>query len=198
MGVALPRHMESRAKVLGHSAHQMLVPFPIGAFGLSIVFDACYAFTGRREHAKAARQALDFGLLTSAVAIPFGLVDLLAVEPHTRAKRVGIAHALGNAAMLGLFATSRLKRTCDRAPASARWLSGSAFALSGVTAWLGGELVSRHRIGVDDEAEENATSSLSKHNGRRAEERLLSSESASPTVGLRGEPEVVRVPRPVE
>ena len=112
--------MESRVKVLGHSAHQMLVPFPIGAFGLSVAFDAYYTLKGRPEHAKAARQALDFGLLTSAVAIPVGLVDLLAIEPQTRAKRVGFAHALGNVAMLGLFATSRLKRTCDQAPASAR------------------------------------------------------------------------------
>lgn len=183
--------MESRVKVFGHSAHQMLVPLPIGAFAVSLAFDAAYAFTKRREYATAARAAIDFGLLTSAVAAPVGMVDLIAVEPGTRAKRVGIAHALGNAVMLGLFATSRLMRTCGGAPASAprqaRWLSGSAFMLSGVTAWLGGELVSRHAIGVDDDAAEDTHSSLSKkarqahalHAGRTLSSRdVVRAESA--------------------
>ena len=41
-----------------------------------------------------------------------------------------------------------------------------AFVLAGVTAWLGGELVDRLGVGVDDGANVNAPSSLRGH--RRA------------------------------
>lgn len=150
--------MESRAKFLGHPIHQMLIPFPLGAFALSIAMDAAHIRTGRREHERAAVNALDFGLVTAALAAPFGLVDWLQIEPNSRAKGIGAWHALGNAMVVGLFATSRLMRLCDRRSKSAKWVSGSAFLLSGATAWLGGELVVRHRIGVQDGLEQEPTS----------------------------------------
>lgn len=150
--------MESRAKFLGHPIHQMLIPFPLGAFALSIAMDAVHSRTGRREHQRAAVNALDFGLVSAALAAPFGLVDWLQIEPNSRAKRVGAWHALGNAVVVGLFATSRLMRLCDSRPKSAKWVSGSAFLLSGATAWLGGELVVRHQIGVHDRPQQDRPS----------------------------------------
>lgn len=140
--------MESRAKVLGHPAHQMLVTFPIGALGLSVAADVLHAATGARKFADAATLALDFGLMTAAVAAPLGLIDWLAIPRGTRAKRIGSWHALGNAAMLGLFAGSRWLRARGPSPLDAKYLSGMGLALSGVAAWLGGELVVRHGIGV--------------------------------------------------
>jgi uncharacterized membrane protein len=161
--------MESRIKVFGHPAHQLMTPFPIGALGLSIVMDACYSISGNRQHLNTARHALDFGLVSGLLAAPFGLIDLLAVQSGTRAKRVGSAHGLGNVAMLGLFATSRLMRRGNRASAAARWISGSAFVLSGITAWLGGELVVRHGIGISDKV-------------RRPEPKALVAPSEVPTL----------------
>jgi uncharacterized membrane protein len=164
--------MESRAKILGHPVHQMLITFPIGGFGFSVVGDALHTYSGRREHAEAARQALNFGLATAAVAVPFGLVDWLAIDRGTRAKRIGLWHALGNVAMLGLFATSRLLRRRGSAPRSAKWLAGSGLMLGGVTAWLGGELVVRHGIGVHDRIGQDARSSLAGARPSSAERRL--------------------------
>ncbi len=161
--------MESRAKILGHAGHQMLVPLPLGALALSVVMDACYTVTGNQQHARVARQALDFGLLGAAVAVPFGVVDFLAIPPGTRAKRVGVGHAVGNLVMLGLFATSRLLRRGDPECAAARGLSAAAFLASGVAAWLGGELVSRHAIGISDDNGPNVPSSLSHLPARKPE-----------------------------
>ncbi len=31
--------MESRAKILGHPIHQMLIPFPLGLLATGVVFD---------------------------------------------------------------------------------------------------------------------------------------------------------------
>jgi uncharacterized membrane protein len=153
--------MESRAKILGHAGHQMLVPLPLGALALSVVMDACYTVTGNHQHALTARRALDFGLAGAAVAVPFGVVDFLAIPSGTRAKRVGVGHAVGNLVMLGLFATSRLLRRGDPGCAAARGLSAAAFVASGVAAWLGGELVSRHAIGISEGSGLNAPGTLS-------------------------------------
>jgi uncharacterized membrane protein len=145
--IALGRSMESRAQLLGHPVHQMLVAFPIGAFGVSVTSDALHAWRDQRKYEDAATLALDFALVSASVAAPFGLIDWLAIPSRTRAKRVGLWHALGNAALIGTFATSRwLRSRGDKR--RAHWLSGAGLLLSVVTAWLGGELVNRHGIGV--------------------------------------------------
>jgi uncharacterized membrane protein len=147
MGIAPAGAMESRTQLLGHPVHQMLVAFPLGAFGLSITGDVLDAWRGERKFGDAAKLALDFGLVTAAVAAPFGLIDWLAIRPRTRAKRVGLWHAVGNAALLGIFGTSRWLRARGDLR-RARWVSGAGLLLSGATAWLGGELINRHGIGI--------------------------------------------------
>lgn len=138
----------------------MLIPFPLGAFGFSIAMDACHTATGRREHAAAARRALDFGLASALLAAPFGVMDYLGITPGTRAKRIGALHAAANVLMLGCFATSRVLRARDVESKLARGLSASAFLVSGVAAWLGGELVTKHAIGVSSYAHQDAPHSL--------------------------------------
>jgi uncharacterized membrane protein len=151
--------MESRTQLFGHPVHQMLVTFPIGAFGVAVTSDALYAWRHERKFQNAATLALDFGLVTAAVAAPFGLVDWLAIRPGTRAKRVGLWHALGNTALLGIFGSSRWLRSRGDVR-RANWLSGAGLLLSGVTAWLGGELINRHGIGVHRQIGLDAPSSL--------------------------------------
>ncbi len=152
--------MESRIKVFGHPLHQLVVPFPIGAFGLSVLMDACYSFTGNKEHLTTARRALDFGLVTAVAAVPIGAADLAAIKPGTRAQRIGVAHGLANLTMVGLFATSRYLRRNKEASVAARCIAASAFVVSGVAAWLGGELVVRHGIGVSDRAKRDDPAAL--------------------------------------
>jgi uncharacterized membrane protein len=152
--------MESRVKLLGHAVHPMLVMFPLGAFGFSVTSDLLHGWSGERRHAEAATLALDFGLAASLAAAPVGFIDWIAVKPRSRAKRVGLWHALGNGAVLGLFAASRWLRSSRRVPAAARWLSAGGFLLTGVTAWLGAELVERHGVGVPGKDAEDAPSSL--------------------------------------
>jgi hypothetical protein len=38
--------MESRAKILGHPIHQMLIPFPLGLLGTAVIFDIIYLIWG--------------------------------------------------------------------------------------------------------------------------------------------------------
>lgn len=154
--------MESKAKLLGHPIHQMLVVFPLGLLATSVVFDLVAFAFGRSSMGVVAYWMMAAGLLGGLVAAPFGWVDWNAIPKGTRAKAVGLMHGLGNVVVLLLFAASWwLRRADPEAPtmmASALSLAGAA--LAAVTAWLGGELVARLGIGVYDDASVDAPSSL--------------------------------------
>ena len=145
----------------------MMVAFPLGAFGLAVSSDALRGGRRNRLYEYTAARAIDFGLASAALAAPFGLVDWLSIPDGTRAKRVGLWHALGNVALLGLFGGSRWLRA--RGDRRAPWRAGAGMLLGGVTAWLGGELINRHGVGISDSPGLQAPSSLSRRaNSARA------------------------------
>ncbi len=167
--------MESKAKILGHPAHQILIPFPFGLLATSVIFDVVYLVWGNPTMAAVAYWMIIAGIIGGLVAAPFGLVDYLAIPQGTRAKSVGLIHGAGNVVVLLLFAVSWwLRYGAAPAPAPsapstlALVLSFGGFALAGLTGWLGGELVDRLGVGVDDGAHLNSPNSLS---GRAAREQ---------------------------
>lgn len=160
--------MESKARLFGHPIHQMLVVFPLGMLGGSIVFDLLgHVMDSPMLHVVAYYLILG-GLIAGVIAAPFGTIDWLAIPSGTRAKSVGALHAGGNVLVLALFAASAwLRRNDPPAPtAIAETLSFGGVALSLVTAWLGGELVDRLGVGVSDGANLNAPSSLRRRDAR--------------------------------
>lgn len=157
--------VESRAKAVGHGIHPMLIVFPLGLLATAVIFDILYLITGRAGFQISAAYTIATGVIGGVVAAVFGLIDWRAIPSGTRAKRVGAAHGLGNAAVLLLFAVSWLLRVGagDWVPsAAALILSFAGIILAGGTAWLGGELVERLGIGVSPSAGVNAPSSLSR------------------------------------
>ena len=155
--------MESRAKVLGHSLHQMLIVFPLGVLGMAVVFDLIHLATGETEWARVSYWMIAAGVISGLLAAPPGLIDWLAIPSGTRAKAIGLWHGLGNVVVLVMFAVSWFLRRPDyeHPGAVALGLSIGGFALSGVTAWLGGELVDRLGVAVDSGAHLNSPNSLS-------------------------------------
>lgn len=160
--------MESRARLLGHPVHQMLVVFPLGLLGGSVVFDLLDHVTDSGLMPVVAYYLILAGLVAGLAAAPFGAIDWLAIPSGTRAKSVGALHAAGNIVVLALFAISAWRRHDNPALPGvlAQLLSFGAAALSLITAWLGGELVDRHGVGVSDGANLNATSSLDARRAR--------------------------------
>ncbi|HEX5706391.1 MAG TPA: DUF2231 domain-containing protein [Pyrinomonadaceae bacterium] len=155
--------MESKAKVLGHPLHQILIPFPFGLLATAVIFDVIYLVWGNATMATVAYWMIIAGIVGGLVAAPFGLIDWLAIPKGTRAKSVGALHGLGNVFVLLLFAGSWLmRRDAPEVPDTlALLLSFAGLALAGATGWLGGELVDRHAVGVDDGAHLNSPHSLS-------------------------------------
>lgn len=156
--------MESKTKLFGHPVHPMLIVFPLGLLSTAVVFDALYLSTRRTALATVAYWNLVAGIVGALAAAPFGLRDWLAIPEGTRAKSVGQWHGLGNTLASGLFGASWLLRRRDphyRPTTAAFALSTIAMLMSLVTAWLGGELVDRLGVGVDEGAHLNSPSSLS-------------------------------------
>jgi uncharacterized membrane protein len=155
--------MESKARLLGHPIHQMMVVFPLGLLGASVVFDLLYRGLDNPTMAVVSHYMIAGGLIAGLLAAPFGSIDWLAIPSGTRAKSVGALHAIGNVVVLALFAGSWwLRREAPDAPSMlAHALSFGGALLSLVTAWLGGELVDRLGVGVSDGANLDAPSSLS-------------------------------------
>jgi uncharacterized membrane protein len=171
--------MESKAKALGHPIHQMLIPFPFGLLATAVIFDVVYLVWGNPAMATVAYWMIVAGIVGGLAAAPFGLIDYLAIPRGTRARSVGLVHGLGNVVVLLLFAASWWLRygtpdaAASHSPSTlALALSFAGFALAGLTGWLGGELVDRHGVGVDDGAHLDSPHSLS---GRPAGDKAAGS-----------------------
>ena len=154
--------MESRAKLFGHPIHQMLIVFPLGLLATALLFDVVKLVTGNGFWSELSYWMIAAGVVAGLVAAPFGLVDWLAIPWGTRAKKIGGIHGAGNVIVIGLYGLSWLMRTgspaSPEAPALVMAFLGGGLAL--ITGWLGGELVDRLAVGVDEGAHLNAPSSL--------------------------------------
>jgi uncharacterized membrane protein len=155
--------MEAKAKLFGHPVHQMLIVLPLGVLAMSLFFDVIALVTGEAKLHEAAFYMIAAGVISGLVAAVFGLIDFLAVPAGTRAKRIGAMHGIGNVIVVLLFAVGWFIRRDEpaRPETVAIALSAAAAGLAIVTGWLGGELVGRLGVGVDDGAHLDAPSSLS-------------------------------------
>jgi uncharacterized membrane protein len=154
--------MESRVKLAGHPVHQMLIVFPLGLLATAVFFDVIFLVTDSPAWTMAAFYMIGVGVLTGLAAAVPGAIDWLAIPRGTRAKRIGLVHGAGNVVLVALFAVSWfLRRDQPADPPTGAVVAGLLGAgLSVVTGWLGGELVNRLGVGVDDGAHLDAPSSL--------------------------------------
>lgn len=155
--------MQSRTKLVGHPIHPMLIVFPLGLLATSLIFDIIYLASGEGRWANVSEYMIGAGVLGGLLAAIFGLMDWLTIPNGTRAKSVGLWHGLGNVVVVLLFILSWFLRLPAPAtpPVAAIVLSFLGVGLALVTGWLGGELVDRLGVGIDDNANVNAPSSLS-------------------------------------
>jgi uncharacterized membrane protein len=154
--------MEAKAKLLGHPVHQMLIVFPLGLLAMGVIFDLVYFGTDEGVFAAVSYWMMIAGVAGGLLAAPFGFIDWLGIPRGTRARRVGALHGAGNVVVTVLFLISVLLRTNAPLPlpTSAYVCSFAGAILALFTAWLGGELVTRLGIGVHEDANVDAPSSL--------------------------------------
>jgi uncharacterized membrane protein len=147
-------------KLLGHPVHQMLIVFPVGLLITAFIVDVIGSASGNPEWWRISYWMIPAGViggLTAAV----GFLDWRGIPSGTRASRVGMWHGLGNVVVVVLFALSWWVRPgSGQLGSGAMTLSILGTALLFVTGWLGGELVVRLGVGVDEGANVDAPSSL--------------------------------------
>jgi len=154
--------MESKTKLLGHPIHPMLIVFPLGLLATSLIFDIVGLSSSNPFWFQVSFWMIAAGVIGGLLAAVFGLIDWLAIPRNTRAWNIGLWHGTGNVAVTMLFIASWLLRRPDPADPGmgAIVLSVVAVLLALVTGWLGGELVDRLGVGVDEGANLNAPNSL--------------------------------------
>jgi uncharacterized membrane protein len=131
---------------------------------MSVVFDILRYITGNPIFANVAYYDIAAGIAGGLLAAVFGFLDWSAIPKGTRARSIGAVHGTGNVVVVLLFAVSWLIRRGNIGHEPDTWafiISLAAILLGSVTAWLGGELVYRLRMAVDDGANLDAPSSLS-------------------------------------
>ena len=132
---------------LGHPLHPMLVSIPIGTWTLALGLDLADVLgPDRRGARRAAIVALRAGAAGAVAAAATGLMDWQSTDGRDR--RVGFVHAGVNstALALNLLSLSLRKRGLH---GRGRAASATAWACMAAGGYLGGHLVYRRRIGVD-------------------------------------------------
>jgi uncharacterized membrane protein len=162
-------------KFLGHPLHQQLIVFPLGLLSTAVIFDIIALAGGNHYWFEIAYWLIAAGIIGGLAAAVFGLMDWLGLPSNTRAKRIGLWHGGGNLVVLIFFAASWwVRKPSPGEPGYGLALSFIGIAVALVSGWLGGELVDRMGVGVDEGANLNAPSSLSsptvrtKHPAKRA------------------------------
>ena len=71
--------MESKAKIMGHPIHPILIPFPLGLLLTSVVFDVVYLLTGNGKWSEISFWMIAAGVIGGLAAAVFGLIDWSAI-----------------------------------------------------------------------------------------------------------------------
>jgi nitrite reductase/ring-hydroxylating ferredoxin subunit/uncharacterized membrane protein len=133
---------------LGHPLHPVLTDVPLGAWTAALALDLLDAPGNGRPgpYGRGADAALGVGVVGAVGAAVTGLTDWHHTDGETR--RLGLAHGLLNSGALVLMVGSlALRRRHARLEGRALGVLGYALAMT--SAYLGGHLVYRQRIGVD-------------------------------------------------
>jgi uncharacterized membrane protein len=98
------------------------------------------------------------GIAGGLVAAVFGIADWTGIPKGTRARKMGVAHALSNVTVLGLFTVAAVIRFDEPmyvATGAVLIVELIAFAIAGAAGWMGGQLVDHYAIGVHEGAHPN-------------------------------------------
>jgi len=133
---------------LGHALHPWLTDFVIGSWTSALILD----LIGGRDARAATERLVAVGLVSTPVTVASGWTDWADTEPGSDpVRRLGVVHAVANAAAAGVMAASYVAR---RRGATGRGKLLTAVGMGLVTAggFLGGHLSYARGVGVDTTA----------------------------------------------
>ncbi len=135
---------------LGHPLHPVLTDTVIGAWVFGTVFDVLSLTASRRREREKMQDAADTLLtLGTAMVVPTaitGLADYSAIKQE--AVEYGAAHGILNGTLFVTYLLSlRARKSGNRGLGIL--LSSMALGVGALSAWLGGEMAFRYKVGAD-------------------------------------------------
>lgn len=131
---------------LGHPLHAVLVETTIGAWTSGAMLDVAAAVTGSEDFETAADAVTTIGTASAVATALTGLNDYSRIKND--AARSGMVHGMLNSAALMSYAFSLVARKKgNRSMGLALSLTGLGIAT--LSAWIGGDMVYRHKVGVN-------------------------------------------------
>jgi nitrite reductase/ring-hydroxylating ferredoxin subunit/uncharacterized membrane protein len=144
--------MKSKALLLGHPLHPMLIPFPFAFLTGAVVFDLAGWLGDASSWWITGAYLSAGGIGTAVVAAVPGLIDYLyTVPPNSSGKSRATRHMVANLSAVGLFAVAWWMRgsAATRPGFAILALEVVGLGVLGAGAYMGGTLVTRNLIGVD-------------------------------------------------
>jgi nitrite reductase/ring-hydroxylating ferredoxin subunit/uncharacterized membrane protein len=136
---------------LGHPLHVVLTDVPLGSWTAAAVFDLLDLANGNGNARRAADSAITVGLFAATVTAITGLADWSKIGGG-ESRRIGLAHGLLNVTATACYLTSLCLRRGHSRKAG-RQFAFLGLMISGLSAYLGGHLVYKKKIGVDHTAD---------------------------------------------
>ncbi|MBC8171421.1 MAG: Rieske 2Fe-2S domain-containing protein [Anaerolineae bacterium] len=133
-------------KQIGHPLHPILTDLTITGWTLGTVFDFFALFTHSRQARTTADVLTIMGTLSAVPTVISGLTDFSTVDETARSHVA--THGITNSIALFCFFRSTVARM------QRQYLKAFGFSVIGLGfatfgAWMGGDLVYRHKVGVD-------------------------------------------------
>jgi len=143
--------MQTPASIKGHPLHPILVTFPIGLWIFSLAADIIYfARLNAGPWADIAFYTMAGGIAGALLAAVPGLIDLFSVS-DPKLRRIGIIHMVLNLIVVALYCINwGLRFGQNRVPVGLFILNIISVILLFVSGWLGGTLVHRYRMTVEE------------------------------------------------
>jgi nitrite reductase/ring-hydroxylating ferredoxin subunit/uncharacterized membrane protein len=144
--------MKSKAVLLGHPLHPMLIPFPFAFLTGALAFDAAGWLRDVPAWWTTGGHLALAGIVTALLAAVPGLVDYLyTVPPDSSARTRATKHMRANLSAVALYAVAWVVRGDAAAPPGVLVLGLEVLGLGllGAGGYMGGTLVTRNLIGVD-------------------------------------------------
>ena len=150
--------MKSHFQIAGHPIHVMTVGVPIGLYTAAFVADAVYVLAHDAFWFRMAFWCIAFGLLGNLGAVLTGLPDFFAIKKEVPpAWNAATTHLVIGLGLVLLYAINFALHNWGDPLAGGNSilpfiLSLVGAGLLGLQGWYGGELVFRHKVGVEETA----------------------------------------------
>ena len=140
----------STASLFGHPLHPMLVPIPIACFIGALLTDLAYFGSANVQWSNFSIWLITFGLIGAGLAAATGMIDYWG-DRRVRVLGTAKAHMVLNVSVFVVELVNAFVHSRDGWTAvvpTGLTLSIISVLLLAVSAWLGGSLVYKHRVGV--------------------------------------------------